>query len=30
MIQIDACKQGDKDALGELYTVYAHKLEGVC
>ncbi len=30
MIQIDACKQGDKDALGELYTVYAHKLRGVC
>uniref|UniRef100_A0AB33J4E0 Sigma-70 family RNA polymerase sigma factor n=1 Tax=Prevotella sp. GTC17254 TaxID=3236794 RepID=A0AB33J4E0_9BACT len=30
MIQIDACKQGDPEALGELYTVYAHKLQSVC
>ena len=30
MIQIDACKNGDKEALGELYTTYANKLLGVC
>lgn len=30
MIQIDACKKGDKEALGKLYSVYAHKLRGVC
>lgn len=30
MIQIDACKSGDKDALAELYTTYAHRLLGVC
>lgn len=30
MIQIDACKNGDKKALGELYTTYANRLLGVC
>lgn len=30
MIQIDACKKGDKEALGELYTTYAKRLLGVC
>ena len=30
MIQIDACKNGDKEALGELYTTYANRLLGVC
>lgn len=30
MIQIDACKNGDREALGELYAAYAHKLRGVC
>ena len=30
MIRIDACKNGDKEALGELYTTYANKLLGVC
>ena len=30
MIQIDACKNGDKEALGELYTTYAKRLLGVC
>ena len=30
MIQIDACKNGDKEALGELYTTYADRLLGVC
>lgn len=30
MIQIDACKQGDQEALGELYRVYARKLKSVC
>lgn len=30
MIRIDACKKGDKEALGELYTTYAKRLLGVC
>ena len=30
MIQIDACKKKDKEALGELYTTYAKRLLGVC
>ena len=30
MIQIDACKKGDKEALGELYTTYAKRLLGIC
>ena len=30
MIQIGACKKGDKEALGELYTTYAKRLLGVC
>jgi RNA polymerase sigma-70 factor (ECF subfamily) len=30
MIHIDACKQGDREALEELYTAYAHKLLSVC
>ena len=30
MIQIDACKKGDKEALGELYTTYAKRLLDVC
>ena len=30
MIRIDACKNGDKEALGELYTTYAKRLLGVC
>ena len=30
MIQIDACKNGDKEALGELYTTYANRLLGIC
>lgn len=30
MIQIDACKNGDKEALGELYATYANRLLGVC
>lgn len=30
MIRIDACKNGDKEALGELYTTYANRLLGVC
>ena len=30
MIKIDACKNGDKEALGELYTTYANRLLGVC
>ena len=30
MIQIDACKNGDKEALGELYTTYANRLLDVC
>lgn len=30
MIRIDACKQGDRRALGELYAAYSHKLLGIC
>lgn len=30
MIRIDACKNGDNEALGELYTTYAKRLLGVC
>ena len=30
MIDIDACKKGDKEALGELYSAYAPKLQSVC
>ena len=30
MIRIDACKNGDKETLGELYTTYANRLLGVC
>ncbi len=30
MIDIDACKRGEKDALGELYSAYAPKLMSVC
>lgn len=30
MIQIDACKNGDKESLGELYSTYAHKLLNIC
>ena len=30
MIRIDACKNGDKEALGELYTTYANRLLDVC
>ena len=30
MIQIDACKNWDKEDLGELYTTYANRLLGVC
>ena len=27
---IERCRQGDADALGELYKAYAHKMRGVC
>ena len=27
---IERCKQGDADALGELYKAYAHRMKGVC
>ncbi len=27
---IERCKQGDADALGELYNTYAHRMKGVC
>ena len=27
---IEQCRQGDADALGELYTAYARKMRGVC
>lgn len=27
---IERCKQGDADALGELYKAYAHRMRGVC
>lgn len=30
MTQIDACKKGDKNALGQIYTQYAPKLLRVC
>lgn len=30
MIRIDACKRGDRRALGELYAAYSHKLLGIC
>ncbi len=30
MVRIEACKKGDKEALGQLYTVYARKLRGIC
>lgn len=30
MIRIDACKQGDRRALGELYAAYSRKLLGIC
>lgn len=29
-VQIDACKQGDRKALGDLYTAYSRKLLGIC
>ena len=30
MIQISACKNGDKEALGALYRAYAQKLLDIC
>lgn len=30
MLRIDACRNGDKEALAELYRTYAHRLLGVC
>ena len=27
---IDSCRMGDADALGKLYSLYAHRLKGVC
>ena len=27
---IERCRQGDADALGELYRAYAHRMRGVC
>ena len=27
---IERCRQGDADALGELYKAYAHRMRGVC
>ena len=27
---IERCRQGDADALGELYKAYAHQMRGVC
>jgi len=27
---IERCKQGDVDALGELYKAYAQRMRGVC
>ena len=27
---IEQCRQGDADALGELYKAYAQKMRGVC
>lgn len=30
MIDIDACKRGNKETLGELYAAYAPKLKSVC
>ena len=27
---IERCRQGDKDALGELYKAYAQRMRGVC
>ena len=27
---IERCKQGDADALGELYKAYAQRMRGVC
>ena len=27
---IERCRQGDADALGELYKAYAHRMKGVC
>lgn len=29
-LDIEACKQGDKNALGTLYRVYSNKLMGIC
>ena len=29
-LDIEACKQGDKNALGTLYRVYSNKLIGIC
>ena len=27
---IERCRQGDVEALGELYEAYAHRMRGVC
>ena len=27
---IERCRQGDSEALGELYKMYAHRMRGVC
>ena len=27
---IERCRQGDADALGELYKAYAHRMKGIC
>ena len=27
---IERCRQGDEDALGELYKAYAQQMRGVC
>ena len=29
-MNIDACRQGDRKALGELYAAYSHRLMGIC
>ena len=29
-IDIDACKQGEQDALGELYKAYSNRLMRIC
>lgn len=29
-VNIDACKQGEQEALGDLYKAYSNKLRGIC